>query len=84
MTGGAPPMLLAAGGADRTVNPGNTTRLSALLRQAGDQVGTEIYPNVSHRALVVALAPMLAFLAPGAEATEDFIRSHKGCGTEAP
>lgn len=81
VTNEAPPMLLAAGSADRTVDPGNTTRLAALLSQAGDQVATDIYPNVSHRAIVVALAPALAFLAPVRDATIGFIQSHKACGT---
>ena len=60
----APPMLLLAGSADDTVNPGNTRRLAAKLREAGADVQDIIYPGVGHKELIGAIAPALGFIAP--------------------
>lgn len=64
VTGGAPPMLLLAGGLDATVEPGNTRRLAARLRAAGGRVREVVFPDMSHMAMVAALSAPLAFIAP--------------------
>jgi len=58
------PMLLAAGEDDKTVNPANTTRLAAKVRQSGGQVISILYPGIGHVALAAALGAPLHFLAP--------------------
>jgi len=60
----SPPMLLLAGSADDTVDPGNTTRLSAALRSVGVGVQDSIYPGVGHKELIGAMASTLDFIAP--------------------
>jgi acetyl esterase/lipase len=62
--GDEPPMFLAAGRRDTTVDPGNTDRLAAKLRAAGDTVEVKHYPLVGHALLVAALAAPLRFFAP--------------------
>lgn len=64
VTNGAPPAFLAAGKDDKTVDPGNTTRLAQRLRSAGDSVEVKLYPYIGHRKLAGALSPLLSFLAP--------------------
>ncbi len=57
-------MLLATGADDRTVNPANTTRLAAAVREAGTRVETIVYPGIGHTAVIGAFATSLRFLAP--------------------
>ncbi len=64
VTPGAPPAFLAAGKADHTVSPGNTTRLAARLAQAGDEVEMKLYPGIGHRRLIGAFSPLLRWLSP--------------------
>ena len=64
VTPGAPPAFLAAGTADRTVNPGNTTRLGKRLAQAGDEVEVKLYPGVNHTKLIGAFSPLLRWISP--------------------
>ncbi len=77
VTSRAPPMLLLAGAADRTVDPDNTLRLGARLRAAGDSVQAELSPGISHRAIIVAFAEPFTFLAPVREQTLDFVSSSR-------
>jgi acetyl esterase/lipase len=72
----APPMFLAAGTADATVDPGNTRRLAARLRLDGVPVEEKLYPNVGHRVLIGAIAPLLTFLTPVRRDTLQFIAAH--------
>jgi acetyl esterase/lipase len=72
----APPMFLAAGTADTTVDPGNTTRLAARLRQDGVPVDVKLYRGISHRVLMGAFGTPLAFLAPVRRDTLRFIAAH--------
>ena len=76
----APPMLLLAGRADRTIDPGSTPRFAARLRAAGAIVRDEVYPDSGHSTLIAAFAGPLAFLAPAREATLRFIDAHGVCG----
>jgi acetyl esterase/lipase len=64
VSGDEPPMFLAAGKRDTTVDPGNTDRLAARLRAAGDSVEVKHYPLVGHALLVAALAAPLRAFAP--------------------
>ena len=60
----APPMLLLAGKADTTVDPGNTVRLAARLRALGGPVQARLYPGVDHDEIIGAFAGSLRLLAP--------------------
>jgi len=62
--GHATPVMLATGRVDRTVSPNNTKRLAASLRANGASVTEIIYPQLGHRSIVGAFAPMLTWLAP--------------------
>jgi acetyl esterase/lipase len=80
VTPGAPPMLLLAGRADATLDPGNTLRLAARLRAAGDRVQDVLYPNIGHKALIAAFARPLGFLAPARKAVVRFVEEHGAPG----
>ena len=56
----AAPMLLAAGTADRVVDPGNTERLAARLRAVGATVEMRLYRGLGHRVLIGGFASALA------------------------
>jgi acetyl esterase/lipase len=73
VTPGDPPALLMHGGDDTTVEPGNTERLAARLREAGVGVTVEMYEDLGHAALVAALAPPLDFMAATLEDSQRFI-----------
>jgi acetyl esterase/lipase len=67
--GKAPPMLLLAGTADTTVDPGNTTRMAAAVRSRGGKVEARLYPGIGHVGMITSLlgpfrhrAPVLAAL----------------------
>jgi acetyl esterase/lipase len=75
----APPMLLLAGRADRTIDPGSTARFTARLRAAGAIVRDELYPDIGHSTLIAAFAGPLAFLAPARETALRFIDAHRAC-----
>jgi acetyl esterase/lipase len=63
--GDEPPVFIAAGQRDTTVDPGNTDRLAAKLRAAGDRdVEVKHYPRVGHALLVGAIAGPLRGFAP--------------------
>ncbi|WP_408236244.1 alpha/beta hydrolase [Paraburkholderia dipogonis] len=65
VVGDEPPMFLAAGQRDTTVDPGNTDRLAAKLRASGARdVEVKHYPRVGHALLVGALAGPLRGFAP--------------------
>ncbi len=68
-----PPALLATGAGDTTVSPGNTTRLSARLRQNGGTVTEIVYPRIGHVPIIGAFSPVLRFLAPVVRDVDGFI-----------
>jgi len=76
----APPMLLLAGLEDGTVDPGNTLRLAERLRAGGGLARSQLYPGISHTAILASIADSMTFLAPTADATLDFIRRNGACG----
>ncbi|WP_428490670.1 alpha/beta hydrolase [Rhodopila sp.] len=80
VTSAAPPMMLAAGTADDTVDPGNTTRLAARLRQDGVAVDEHLYPGLGHKLLIGAFASVLTSFAPVRRDTLRFIAAHSGAG----
>jgi acetyl esterase/lipase len=57
--GKRPPMLLTAGEDDKTVDPGNTTRMAAKLKSFDSPVETHFYPGTSHVGIILSLAPTL-------------------------
>jgi acetyl esterase/lipase len=62
--GSAPSLWLATGTDDKTVQPGNSTRLAAAIGAAGGEVVTRSYPNIGHVGIVLALAAPFRWLAP--------------------
>ena len=62
--GDNPPLLLLAGTDDRTVDPGNTARLAASIRQMGGTVQTKLYPDIGHIGIITAFAPLFERRAP--------------------
>jgi acetyl esterase/lipase len=54
--GGEPPALLITGDEDGEVNPGNTSRLAARLRERGSRVVERHYAGLNHYTLVGYLA----------------------------
>ncbi|GLR67012.1 esterase [Acidocella aquatica] len=78
VTAAAPPMWLAAGADDTTVNPGNTLRLTARARAVGARAADKIYPGIDHRLLIGAFAAPLRPLAPVLRDTVAFLRIHAG------
>jgi len=70
---GAPPALLITGSNDRLVEPGNSTRLAARLRAAGNEANVRVYRRVGHYLIVAALAPLLTRSLPVLRDVETFI-----------
>ncbi len=63
--GDEPPFLLLQGDGDRVVNPGNSQRMAAKLREAGVGVTYKRYPDIGHFRILAglrytSLAPTLA------------------------
>lgn len=72
--GQAPPMLLLAGDADRTVDPANSLRLAARIGARGGAARVRIYRGVDHREIIGAFAAPVRFLAPSLVDTVRFVR----------
>lgn len=70
---GMPPSLLLAGSWDLTVDPGNTTRLAAALREAGGTAEDRLYRGIGHIDILMA-GPWMPSLAPTANDVAAFIR----------
>ncbi|MEO7027615.1 MAG: alpha/beta hydrolase, partial [Caulobacteraceae bacterium] len=78
--GQGPPMLLLAGAADSTVEPGNSTRLAAAITARGGVARGKIYPGVGHVGLLTAMVAPFQRRAPVLEDTVSFIAQ----GVKAP
>jgi acetyl esterase/lipase len=78
-----PPALLLAGDADETVDPANTTRLAARIRERGGPVEAKIYPGLAHIGIVIAIAPLFRDRAPVLADVMAFIRAHPGAAAAA-
>jgi len=70
---GAPPALLMTGSHDRIVEPGNSARLAARLRAAGNAATVLTYRRVGHYLIIAALAPLLRILVPVLRDVDAFI-----------
>ena len=73
VTGREPPTLLIAAKRDTLVDPGNTRRFAAKIREMGGVVEEREYARVNHFTLIGSFAPGLRFLAPTLRETTDFI-----------
>ncbi|MBN3853315.1 alpha/beta hydrolase [Paraburkholderia sp. Ac-20340] len=62
--GGEPPVFLAAGLRDTSVDPANTARMARKLREQGDLVEVHEYATLSHEMTIGMLAAPLRALAP--------------------
>jgi len=60
----SPPVFLAFGTADRTVDPGNSVRLAARIEAEGGSVRLKTYAGIGHAALIGALLAPLRRRAP--------------------
>lgn len=80
---GAPPALLLTGARDKTVDPGNATRLAARLEQTGGEATATTYPSVSHLTIVGTFAWPLRFLAPVLDDVDAFITATVSGGLPA-
>jgi len=73
--GSEAPMLLITGDADRTVDPGNTTRLAAAIEARNGAVSVKTYPGVRHIGTIAALATATFWRKPDVRMTMiDFFR----------
>ena len=69
-------MLLITGEADRTVDPGNSSRLAAAIASHDGAATVVTYPRVGHIGTVAALATATPWRKPAVRATMiDFIRA---------
>lgn len=71
----APAALLVHGTDDDTVEPGNSERLAAALRDHGVNVTLRLYDGVAHARVVAAMASPLSPLAPTVEDIVAFVES---------
>lgn len=73
------PMLLIVGGADRTVDPGNTARLAAAIEAHGREATVVTYPSTGHIGTVAALASAIPWPKPAVrEAVIEFVEARAG------
>ena len=73
VTGQEPPALLIAAQRDTLVDPNNTARLAAKIRQNGGSVEERFYTRVNHYTLIGSFAPALRMLAPTLREVTDFV-----------
>jgi acetyl esterase/lipase len=78
VTAGAPPALLLTGAADGLVDPGNSARLAARLREAGNDATVVAYPRTGHLSIMGAFAAPLRFLAPVLRDADAFVARNAG------
>ena len=72
----APPMWLAAGTADKTVNPRNSEALAARLKTLGAPVTLRDYPGKSHVDLVLGLSKPFRGRVPTLDESSAFLLAH--------
>ncbi len=71
--GDEPPLLLITGEDDHTVDPGNTRRLAARIRERGGDVSTRFYPDTGHYMIIAAIARPLHAFAPTLDDLLEFV-----------
>jgi len=74
--GPRPPMLLAAGLDDGTVDPANTTRMAAALAAHHSAVTVRRYPGIGHIGIILSLVPGLRGRTTLRQDMLDFIHAH--------
>jgi acetyl esterase/lipase len=74
--GKRPPMLLATGTADTTVDQGNTDRMAAKLKAFGNEVKVIKYPGTGHIGTILSLVPGFRGTTSLRQDMIAFIRSH--------
>ena len=74
--GKRPPMLLAAGTGDETVDPGNSTRMAAKLKGFGSPVEVKLYPGIGHIGLLLSLVRPFRGRTSLRDDMANFIRAH--------
>jgi acetyl esterase/lipase len=73
VTGHEAPTLLIAAKRDALVDPGNTHRFAAKIRELGGVVEEREYARVNHFTLIGSFAPGLRLLAPTLRDVTDFV-----------
>jgi acetyl esterase/lipase len=73
VTGREAPSLLLTPKRDALVDPGNSERLAAKIRDLGGSVEERAYARVNHYSLIGSFAPGLRMLAPALRDVTDFI-----------
>jgi acetyl esterase/lipase len=71
----APPLLLLHGSADGTVYPRNSVRLAARITDAGGRARAQLYPELGHIGILLALSPLFRGKAPVLADIAAFIRA---------
>ncbi|HQT46960.1 MAG TPA: alpha/beta hydrolase [Acidocella sp.] len=78
LSASVPPIWLAAGADDKTVDPGNTRRLAARAALDGATVSGRIYSGLDHRLPLGVFAAPLRPLAPVLHDVVAFLRAPEG------
>jgi acetyl esterase/lipase len=73
VTGREAPSLLIAARRDTLVDPDNSVRLAARIRERGGAVEERVYARVNHFTLIGSFAPGLRMLAPALRDVTDFV-----------
>jgi acetyl esterase/lipase len=73
VTGREAPALLIAASRDTLVDPANSERLAAKIREKGGCAEARLYARVNHYTLIGSFAPALRMLAPTMREVTDFI-----------
>ena len=68
-----PPLLLIAGTADETVDPGNSRRLAARVEESGGSAEAVFYEGVGHIEIIAAFAPPLRSTTPALRDVRGFL-----------
>jgi acetyl esterase/lipase len=70
------PLLLLHGARDETVEAGNSSRLADRIEQSSGDARAILYPKLSHKTIVLALARPFRWLAPVLGDVTTFFRQH--------
>ena len=78
--GRAPPMLLVAGSGDYIVEPENSSRMAARIREAGGTVEEIYYDGIGHTGIIASIADPFRGLSPALEDADRFMRRYPRLG----
>ncbi|WP_428032000.1 alpha/beta hydrolase [Ancylobacter sp.] len=73
VTGEEPPAFLATGANDTTVDPANSARLAARIRQKGGEATLIVYKKADHRLILGAFSRPLRLVAPVLDDVSGFL-----------